>query len=74
MRIYRMPVATPDVAESAPSPRDRALGIIATATLLAMLYFAREVLVPITLALILSLLLAPVMRAVRGLASDTPCR
>ena len=38
---------------------------MATATLLAMLYLAREVLVPITLALILSLLLAPVVRAVR---------
>src|SRR5271163_3785212 len=50
-----------------PSTRDRALGIIATATLLAMLYFARDVLVPITLAFILSLLIAPLVRALRRL-------
>jgi predicted PurR-regulated permease PerM len=47
--------------------RDRALGIIATATLLALLYFARDVLVPITLAFILSLLIAPMVRALRRL-------
>jgi predicted PurR-regulated permease PerM len=45
--------------------RDRALGIIATATLLALLYFARDVLVPITLAFILSLLIAPLVRVLR---------
>jgi predicted PurR-regulated permease PerM len=50
-----------------PAPRDRALGIIAAATILAMLYFAREVLVPITLAVILSLLLSPLVRALRRL-------
>jgi predicted PurR-regulated permease PerM len=49
----------------APPSRDRALGIIATATLLALLYFARDVLVPITLAFILSLLIAPLVRALR---------
>ncbi len=48
-----------------PSFRDRALGIIATATLLALLYFARDVLVPVTLAFILSLLIAPLVRALR---------
>src|SRR5580658_6203542 len=48
-----------------PSIRDRALGIIATATVLALLYFARDVLVPITLAVILSLLIAPLVRALR---------
>jgi predicted PurR-regulated permease PerM len=48
-----------------PAIRDRALGIIATATLLALLYFARDVLVPITLAFILSLLIAPLVRALR---------
>src|SRR6202521_4390447 len=68
MRIYRM--ASP--ASSLPDPRplairDRALGIIATATLLALLYFARDVLVPITLAIILSLLIAPLVRALRRL-------
>ncbi|HMH89421.1 MAG TPA: AI-2E family transporter [Steroidobacteraceae bacterium] len=51
----------------APPIRDRALGIIATATLLALLYFARDVLVPITLAFILSLLIAPLVRALRRL-------
>src|SRR5712664_2304140 len=65
MRIYRMepPISAPD-----PSPlvhRERALGIIATATVLALLYFARDVLVPITLAVILSLLIAPLVRVLR---------
>jgi len=41
------------------------LGIIATAAFLALLYFARDVLVPITLAFILSLLIAPLVRALR---------
>src|ERR1700733_5763898 len=51
----------------APTIRDRALAIIATATLLAMLYFARDVLVPITLAFIVSLLIAPLVHALRRL-------
>jgi predicted PurR-regulated permease PerM len=46
---------------------DRAGGIVATGTILAILYFARDVLVPITLAVILSLLIAPVIRALRRL-------
>jgi predicted PurR-regulated permease PerM len=50
-----------------PTRRDRALGIIAASTLLALLYFAREVLVPVTLAVILSLLIAPLVRALRRL-------
>ncbi len=41
------------------------MGIIATAALLGMLYFARDILVPITLAFILSLLIAPLVRALR---------
>jgi predicted PurR-regulated permease PerM len=45
--------------------RDRAGGIIATATVLALLYVGREVLVPITLAVILSLLIAPLVRMLR---------
>lgn len=50
----------------APPPNyERALGIITTATVLALLYFARGVLVPITLAVILSLLIAPLVRALR---------
>ena len=40
---------------------------MATATLLALLYFARDVLVPITLAFILSLLIAPLVRSMRSL-------
>jgi predicted PurR-regulated permease PerM len=46
-------------------PRDRAVGIIATAAVLALLYFGRDVLVPVTLAVILSLALAPLVRALR---------
>ena len=45
--------------------RDRAGGIIATGTVLALLYFGRDVLVPITLAVILSLLIAPLVRTLR---------
>ncbi len=40
---------------------------MATATLLALLYFARDVLVPITLAFILSLIIAPLVRSMRSL-------
>ena len=61
-------MASPVLSAPDPSPiaiRDRALGIIATATVLALLYFARDVLVPITLAVILSLLIAPLVRALR---------
>src|SRR5450631_4695294 len=61
-----MESAAPPARNTPASPiRDRALGIIATATLLALLYFARDVLVPITLAIILSLLIAPLVRALR---------
>jgi predicted PurR-regulated permease PerM len=49
----------------APLLRDRAGGIVATATVLALLYFGRDVLVPVTLAVILSLALAPLVRALR---------
>jgi len=49
-----MESAAPPARDPPATPlRDRALGIIATATLLALLYFARDVLVPITLAFIL---------------------
>jgi predicted PurR-regulated permease PerM len=54
------------VPDPLPLPtRERALGIIATASVLALLYFARDVLVPITLAVILSLLIAPLLRILR---------
>ena len=53
------------IAESPRSLRNRALGIIATASVLAILYLGRDVLVPITLAFILSLLIAPLVRLLR---------
>lgn len=43
----------------------RAVTIIATAAILALLYFGKDVLVPVTLALILGLLIAPVVRGLR---------
>src|ERR1700674_2393547 len=49
------------------SLRDRAGGIVATATVLALLYFGRDVLVPVTLAVILSLLIAPMVRVLRSI-------
>ena len=53
--------ASPPVA----SANQRALTILATAAILALLYFGKDVLVPVTLALILGLLMAPVVRALR---------
>jgi predicted PurR-regulated permease PerM len=47
------------------SLRDRAIGIIAFATVLALLHFGRDVLIPFTVALILSLLIAPLVRRLR---------
>jgi predicted PurR-regulated permease PerM len=44
------------------SLRDRAIGIIAFGTVLALLYFGRDVLIPFALALMLSLLIAPLVR------------
>lgn len=40
-------------------------GIVTSAAVLALLYFGREVLVPITLAVILSFVIAPVIRSLR---------
>jgi predicted PurR-regulated permease PerM len=60
------PAPAPDVAR--PPPRNnRALSILAAGTILALLYFARDVLVPITLAVILSLLISPLVRLLRRL-------
>ena len=55
------------------SLRDRAISIIAFATVLGLLYVGRDVLIPFTLALMLSLLLTPLVRRLRriGLA-QTP--
>ena len=43
------------------------MAVLATATVIAMLYFAREVFIPITLAILLSFLLAPAVRLLRRL-------
>jgi predicted PurR-regulated permease PerM len=50
-----------------PAPRNHALGILATTAVLGILYFGRDVLIPITLAVILSLLIAPIVRRLRRL-------
>jgi predicted PurR-regulated permease PerM len=41
------------------------VGLVGTATVLALLYFGRDVLIPITLAFIFSFLIAPFVRALR---------
>jgi predicted PurR-regulated permease PerM len=43
------------------------MAVLVTATVIAILYFAREVFVPITLAILLSFLLAPAVRCLRQL-------
>lgn len=45
------------------SLREHASGIVAFATVLGLLHFGRDVLIPLTLALMLSLLIAPLVRA-----------
>ena len=66
----------PEPGGAAPEPgllRDRALAIIAFATVLALLYVGRDVLIPITVALVLSLLVAPLVRRLRRARfSQTP--
>ena len=52
-------------APSVSSPSQRPIIIVAAGTVLALLYFGREVLVPIALALFLSLLMAPWVRIYR---------
>jgi predicted PurR-regulated permease PerM len=56
----------PNAAVAQP-PSTRAGGILAVAAVLALLYVGRDVLVPITLAVILSLLIAPLVRVFRRL-------
>jgi predicted PurR-regulated permease PerM len=71
MRIYLMESpASPTSAPTPPPYRERALGVIATASVLALLYLARDVLVPIALAVILSLLIAPLVRRLRHVGLD----
>jgi predicted PurR-regulated permease PerM len=50
---------------SSSKQRELAVNIIAGAAVLALLYFGREVLVPVTLALILSLAILPLIRALK---------
>jgi len=53
---------------SLPEPRrqsNQVAGILGTATVLALLYFGRDVLIPITLAIILSLLITPFIHRLR---------
>ncbi len=63
--------ATPDARFPVPrqtqerSVQTRVIGILGTAAVLALLYFGREVLIPITLALMLSLLVAPLIHGLR---------
>jgi len=53
--------------------REHSLRIMASAAVVALLYFARDVLVPITLAIILSLLMAPLVRLLRRIGfGQTP--
>jgi predicted PurR-regulated permease PerM len=47
------------------SLRDHAIGILAFTAVLALLHFGRDVLVPFTIALMLSLLIAPLVRRLR---------
>ncbi len=48
-----------------PSASNSLAGIVGTAVVLALLYFGRDVLIPITLAILLSFLVAPTIRAMR---------
>jgi predicted PurR-regulated permease PerM len=63
----------PSDPPTATTSRDRALRLIAFATVLGLLYVGRDVLIPITVALMLSLLVAPLVRRLRRLGlSQTP--
>ena len=63
---------TPDLSATV-SLRDRASGIIAFAIVLTLLYVGRDVLIPLTLALMLSLLIAPLVRRLRRIGlGQTP--
>src|SRR5579862_1488489 len=67
---FRRPATDPSGIGSL---RDRAMGVIAFATVLALLYLGRDVLIPFTAALILSLLIAPLVRRLRRIGlGQTP--
>src|SRR5665647_798946 len=59
------PVPSPPDPPSVVVRHEFASGIVASATLLALLYLGREVLMPITLAVILSLVIFPLVRILR---------
>lgn len=59
------PGTTPADPSRIGSAHGRPIGIVAFATVLALLYFGRGVLVPFTLALMLSLPIAPLVRKLR---------
>src|ERR1700733_1592148 len=63
--LMDVPISPAPDPASAPARYNRAIGILATASVLALLYFARDVLVPITLAVFLSLLIAPLVHRLR---------
>jgi predicted PurR-regulated permease PerM len=67
MRKYRMDLRDSPASAQLPlvAPSNRATGILATTAILALLYVGRDVLLPITLAVILSLLIAPLVRRLR---------
>ena len=68
----RLRVTTPDLSGIG-SIRDRAIGIIAFATVLALLYVGRNVLIPLAIALMLGLLIAPWARKLRRIGlGQTP--
>src|SRR5215469_493788 len=59
----------PPEAPSATKLREHSRRITAVGIILALLYFGRQVLIPVTLAIMLSLLLAPLVRALRRLGA-----
>ena len=66
------PLRAPDPSGIA-SLRDRAIGVIAFAAVLALLYVGRNVLIPLTIALMLGLLIAPLVRKLRRIGlGQTP--
>jgi predicted PurR-regulated permease PerM len=52
-----------------PSRILRVLTFLASGLVVAILYFARDIIIPITLAMLLSFLLSPVVRALRRLGA-----
>lgn len=63
----------PSMPESTAPATQRASTIIATGVVLALLYFGKDVLVPIILALVLGLLMAPFVRLLQKLRMGHAC-